>query len=201
METSTFGSLVQWILTHGYFLFFLATFFEGPVVTSAAGVAASFGYFSLPLVILISIAGDVSADVVCYALGYYGGSRFADRYGKSIGLTRERIEKIKRLLLNHTGKAMIVIKLSPLIPVPGLITVGMMRVPFIRFIQVSLLITIPKLVVFALIGFFAGRAYEKFSGAISMGQYILFAVVPLIAILVFAYQRITASISHKNGLG
>jgi len=57
MLALTFTDLVSWIIAHGYFIFFFTALVEGPLVTTAAGVAAALGYYNIIIIVLIAIAG------------------------------------------------------------------------------------------------------------------------------------------------
>jgi membrane protein DedA with SNARE-associated domain len=154
MDSSATTHLISWVITHGYLLFFLATFLEGPIITAAAGVAAALGYFNIELIIFISIMGDTVADCIYFAIGYFGGAHLMHRYGRYFGVTDERIERVRKLLHGHTRKTVVVIKLAPVIPVPGILILGSMRVSFKKFFETSLLVTVPKSSFFALVGIF-----------------------------------------------
>lgn len=197
MGNETFIFLVHWIITHGYFLFLIAAILEGPLVTAAAGVGAALGYYRIEIIIMLSVLGDLIADTVYYTIGYWSRKTLITRYGSYVGLTPERVNSLERLLHRHSGKALIVIKLSPVIPVPGLIMIGSMRVPLRKFIRNSLLIALPKSVLFALIGLYAGRAYERLSDTITSTQNLLGLIALIIFITYFAYKKITARIMQE----
>lgn len=193
----TFVTLVHWVIGHGYFLFFIAAFLEGPLVTAAAGVASALGYYSFAVIIILSVLGDLTADLVYYTIGYWGRKTLITRYGDYVGLTKERMKSLEKLLHRHAGKAMIVIKLSPVIPVPGLIMIGSARVPLQKFVRSSMLITLPKSLLFGLMGFYAGRAYERFSGVISNTSGLLAFIAIVIFIAYVGYKKITARIAEE----
>ena len=197
MANQTFVTLVQWVIGHGYFLFFIAAFLEGPLVTAAAGVAAALGYYSIVVIIMLSVLADLSADTIYYTIGYWSRKTLITRYGAYVGLTQERIKTLESLLQRHTGKAMIVIKLSPVIPIPGLIMIGSARVSLKKFIRSSLLITLPKTLLFAFIGFSAGRAYERLSGTITSAQNLIAFIAVIIFISYVAYKKLTARIVEE----
>lgn len=192
MDSSTFSNLIHWVITHGYFLFFIAAFLEGPLITAAAGVAAALGYYNISIIILLSVLADLSADIVYYSIGYWSRETLIIKYGKFVGLTKELVVKTENLLHKHITKAMIIIKLSPLIPVPGLIIIGSAHVPLRRFVKTSLIITLPKSLLFGLIGYFSGKAYAHYVGLINNGSYILFGIIVLCMLVYFAYQKFSA---------
>ncbi len=197
MGATTFSTLVTWVISHGYPLFFVAAFFEGPVVTIAAGIAAALGYYNIYLIILISVLGDVSADVVYYGIGYWGRKALINKYGSYIGLTKERVEKIESFLKRHIAKTMIVVKLSPIIPVPGLLVIGSTRIPLKKYAIISILITFPKSILFALVGFFSGKAYEHLSGFVANSQLIFLGIVILGGLVYFGYKKMAEYFTRK----
>ena len=196
MDASTTTTLIHWIVAHGYPLFFVVAFFDGPIETAAAGVAAALGYFNIYAIIAIAILADLSADAVWYALGYFGGHRLVGRYGRYVGLTEPRLKRLTELLHTHARKTIVAIKLSPAIPVPGIITIGTVRVPVRKFLIMSLIITLPKVLFFALLGFYSGRAYSHVAGIISTSQHILWAIGIMIVLVFIAYQKISARLSR-----
>jgi membrane protein DedA with SNARE-associated domain len=197
METSTFTALVSWVVVHGYFLFFIAAFLEGPLVTAAAGVAAALGYYNLYIIIAISVLGDLAADVVYYSIGYWGGRPFLNRFGHRIGMHPERIAKLEKLLRTHMRKTLVVVKLSPILPIPGLITIGSVRTSIRKFVETSLIITLPKSVLFALIGFYSGRAYAELNKTIVHSQYVIFAVLLVVVLAYIVYRMLSKYVSDK----
>lgn len=198
MPALTLTALVPWIISHGYFLFFLVALIEGPLVTTAAGVAAALGYYSILIIILIAIAGDLTADVVYYFIGYHSRSLILERYGHHFGLTKERMEKIGKTVHTHFAKTMIIIKISPLIPVPGLIAIGASRAPLRKFIGMSLLVTVPKALLFALLGFYSGKAYTYLDSTITSGTYAAGGLILIIVVIYLIYKKITSNISKKT---
>ncbi|MDP3779458.1 MAG: VTT domain-containing protein [bacterium] len=197
MENDAFIALVQWVIHYGYFLFLIAVVLEGPLVTAAAGVAAALGYYNIYVIIALSVLGDLIADTVYYTIGYWSRKTLITRYGSYVGLTHERVASLERLLHYHAGKALVVIKLSPVIPIPGLIMIGSMRIPLKRFIRIALLITLPKSILFGFVGFFAGRAYERLSGVIASAQTMIAVIVVSIVVIYFAYQKLTERIAKE----
>ncbi len=194
---TTFVALVQWIIAHGYLLFFLTALLEGPIVTSAAGVASALGYFSLPIVILISIFGDLIPDSMLYYIGYFGGRPLAEKYGRFFGLSDEHFKKFDAFLHRHVGKVLLFVKLSPVIPIPGVILVGSTRVRFRRFIWMLVAITIPKALFFSLLGFFSGRAYEYMSGTIVSARNATFFLGAAVIAIYFVYRWLAKRFAEK----
>ncbi|MFA5936607.1 MAG: VTT domain-containing protein [Candidatus Paceibacterota bacterium] len=200
MPTFTLTALVPWVIAHGYFIFFIIAVIEGTLITVAAGIAAGLGHFNIIIIILIAIAGDLTADVVYYFLGYHSRILILERYGHHFGITKERIEKIGTMVHQHFKKTMLVVKLSPFIPVPGLIAIGASHIPIRKFIGMSLLITAPKSIFFALLGFYSGKTYIYLSNSITNGTYIVGGIILFIAVIYLVYQKITSKITKDAGV-
>ena len=196
---STLASLVPWIVGHGYLLFFIAAIIEGSLVTTAAGVVAGLGFFNVFLVMLISTGGDFVGEVVYYAIGRYSHRMLHSKFFRFLGLHDKRIEEMKTLLHKHTNKALLFIKLSPLIGPPGLIAVGTAKVPFKKYLKSTTLISMGKAVFFTLLGFFCAKSYLQISAAVSHGQYFIFALILLVIIVNILYRKGTLRLSKKLG--
>ena len=197
MLVPTFTDLVPWIIAHGYFIFFFTALIEGPLVTTAAGVAAALGYYNIVIIVLIAIAGDLTADVIYYFIGYHSRILVIERYGHHFGITRERIEKIEKMVHKNFKKTMLIVKVSPIIPIPGLIAIGASRVSLKKFVEMSLLITAPKSLLFALLGFYSGKAYAHLGNNITNGSYIIGGLILVIFVVYLIYQKITSRITRE----
>ena len=197
MPSFTLTALVPWIISHGYFLFFIACIIEGPIVTAAAGVTAALGYYNIIIIILISIAGDLVADTIYYCIGYYSRGLLIERYGHHFGATKERMEKIGKMVHKHFKKTMLIIKLSPIIPVPGLIAIGASKAPLRKFIQMSLLVTVPRSIFFALLGFYSGKTYIYLTDTITSSSYAAGGIILVVVIIYFVYKAINSQITKK----
>ena len=200
MLALTFTDLVPWIIAHGYFIFFFTALIEGPLVTTAAGVAAALGYYNIVIIVLIAIAGDLTADVIYYFIGYHSRILVIERYGHHFGITKERIEKIEKMIHTNFRKTMLVIKLSPIIPIPGLIAIGASHVSLQKFIEISLLITMPRSLLFAFLGFYSGKAYAYLGNTIINGSYIMGGLILVIVVVYLIYQKITSNITKEANI-
>ena len=189
--------LVSWIISHGYLVFFLAAFVEGVTAAIAGGVAASLGFFNPLIILALALAADLSNDVIYYGIGYASRNTWIKSHGHKFGLSDGRFAKLENLLHNHLGKAMLLVKLSPLMPIPGLLTIGSSRVPLRKFIRVSLSIGVPKVLILLAIGYFSGSAYRALSGLLAESQYFIWILLLLIFLAYLIYQRLTASLAEK----
>jgi membrane protein DedA with SNARE-associated domain len=194
---STLAALVPWVISHGYIIIFLVSLVEGSLITAAAGVAAGLGYFNIFLVILISNSADLIGDVFYYHIGKYSSGVLDSKFFKFLGFHEERVLKIKNLLHNNIYKALLVIKLSPLIGPTGLITVGAVRVPFPRFFRSTVVISTVKASFFGFLGFLLSKTYLHSGKLLNHVEYIAFGLVLIFIFIQIAYTKITRRLAEK----
>lgn len=197
MIPHTLTGLVPWIMLHGYTLFFIATVIEGALVTTAAGVVAGLGYFNIFAVIGISIAGDLVGDIAYYFIGRFSENIIHSKFFRFFGFHEERVEEMKKLLHTHTAKALLLIKLSPLIGPPGLISVGAVNVPFRKFLKMTVIISACKAVFFGLVGYFSAQSYVHISKAISHGQYLFIGLILFLVLVQVLYKKAAKRLTKK----
>jgi len=191
MDLTSFSGALAWIMAHGYALMFAAMLIEGPVVTAAASFAAAQGFFNIWIVLTIAIAGDLVADVVYFSIGYFTNLALIEKYGARFGMPPERREKIRSLIHRHAAKTIIAIKLAPFIPALGLMIVGTTRMSIRKFALISVLITLPKVLLFMGLGYYFGHLYEEIAAYADYGQYIILAAVLAIVIIRYFYQKLS----------
>lgn len=163
MGSNSLAILVPWVISNGYFLFFLAALLEGSLISTAAGVASALGYFNIFIILFLSLMGDVVADLFYYSLGIKSHGVLNSKFFKYIGVTEERVSKVKELLHTHVNKSLVLIKLSPFMGPPGLLIVGALKVPFKKFFKAVVVISVIKSVFFVMVGYFSGVAYLSLS--------------------------------------
>lgn len=155
------GEILRVLETWGYILLFPLAIMEGPIVTVISGFLVSLGIFNLFIVYAIIVAGDTLGDAFWYALGRYGsGWRYAAPIERFFGLTPERIEKTKERFEKHRYKMMMASKLIHGVGSAGLLTAGIVRVPYPTFAVTCLVVTLGQAAFFLALGYFFGEAYE-----------------------------------------
>lgn len=197
MDFTTFGGAVTWIGAHGYLLLFLALLIEGPVVTAAASFLAALGQLNIVAVFFLAILGDLGADILYYAIGYFTRLFLVERFGYLAGMTKERVKIIQDHLERHAGKTILAIKLAPLIPGPGLAVVGASHYSPKKFAAISALITLPKVIFFMIVGYYFGSLYDRLERYLNYGGYLIVLAIIAIFTLRYLYGKLAKKIS-KN---
>jgi membrane protein DedA with SNARE-associated domain len=196
-DLTSFSAAFEWVIAHGYILMFFAMLIEGPVVTAAASFAVAFGYFNLFIIFVLSLLGDIVADVIYYAIGYFSRISVVERFGHYFGLTYERMDRIEKLLNNHPTKTLIALKLTPILPTPGLMIVGTTKMPLKKFVTLCSFIIIPKTVFFMLVGYYFGATYDILIKRFEKGGLIIILIVFLIAIIYYSFNKLSTYIARR----
>lgn len=155
--------IILLLTAHKYLFLFPVVVVEGPIITVIAGFLSSLGLFNIFIAYAIVVVGDIVGDIIYYALGYYGRQRFVKRWGRFLGITLERVEWLEKHFEKHTGKTLIIGKLSQGIGAVVLVAAGIARVPFRKFVWYNFISTLPKSLILLLIGYYSGESYVKIS--------------------------------------
>ncbi len=167
------------------------------MITSAAAFAAALGYFNIFIVLALSVAGDLVGDFIYYGIGYFGRVKFVEKYGHHVGLTERRLKHMERLIKKHPKKTLAAVKLAPILPAPGLMMVGAARMPVTRYTWITFLVTLPKTILFMLLGYYFGAAYDGISRVFENGQYFILIAVGIIVVSFYAYKKLSAVVSTR----
>lgn len=149
------------IAKYGYFILFPLSIVEGPVVTIIAGFFVSLGILNFFWVYAIAVTGDAIGDSICYGFGRWGGEFFFKRIGSRIGVTRDKLEKVKNYFDLHGHKTITLSKLIHGIGFTGLIAAGSLKVPYRKYVATCFLITIIQSAAVLAIGVIFGHAYAQ----------------------------------------
>lgn len=166
---------------------FIGSFVPGQTLVIMAGFLAKLGMFTLPLLILIISLGAIVGDYVGYLLGRRYGYALIVRLSKYFFIRIHHIERAKKVLQEHTGKALLFGRFSPITRAftPFLAGAGEVKAPL--FWIYNLAGGIVWALSSVLVGYIFGASYEAVSHYI--GRFIFFAVI-LSIVLVLVYRSI-----------
>ncbi len=193
----TFSTAFTWVIAHGYILMFIAMLIEGPIITAAAAFAVALGYFSIPIVFMLALLGDIIADIIYYLIGYFSRITIIEKYGKFAGLSQSRMKRIEKLINSHPIKTLVVLKLMPILPTPGLMIVGSTRMKLKKFITISSIIILPKTIFFLVVGYYFGEAYSMIMKRFEKGTLMLFLFAILLGITYYLFNKFTQFLAKK----
>ncbi len=77
----------------------------GETVLIAAAVYAGAGQMNIIAVVLIAVAAAVIGDNIGYAIGYFGGRRLVERFGRYLLITPQRLDTAERFSADMAARS------------------------------------------------------------------------------------------------
>jgi membrane protein DedA with SNARE-associated domain len=141
---------------YGYTVLLPIAVVEGPAVTMIAGALVAAGQFDPVLTCALLVAADLVGDVLYYCLGRFGHAPLVARLSKRLSAASEKLRPLEQRFRDNDWKLLMIGKTQALGSVI-LYMAGASRTPFIRYMALNLLGTLPKVILFQTIGYFLGR--------------------------------------------
>lgn len=155
-----------------YAILFVLVAVEGPLITMVAGFLGSAHLINVYLAYFVIICADVISDMAYFWFGWWGGRQLEKRYSALTKLAPARLEKLQSFFLRHPKKAIIIGKLTHVVGVPVIIVAGISRIKFWTFVFYDTLGTIPKSLIFLVIGYYFGYASDALNRDLKYGTLI-----------------------------
>lgn len=163
------------------------------IVVPFAGFLASQGVFSLVLVVLFATLGNLIGSWVSYELGYWGGRRFINKYGKWILITPSDMERVDRLFLRFGPSIVFLGRLLPIIRTFISFPAGISRMSRVKFLLYTFVGALIWNGALAYIGFVLGENWHTISEYTRTFDWLI-----AIIIIIGALWWIMHHFKHKN---
>jgi membrane protein DedA with SNARE-associated domain len=154
-----------------------------------AGILAFQGHLNVVLVIVIGTLAELAGSMVSYGIGRVGGRPLVDRIGKYVLVTRRDVDRAERFFAGRGSWVVVVGRMLPVIRAFISIVAGLVAIPAVEFGVLSLIGTLVYAIVLTLIGYEVGSAWHSISHDISIGAYVLVALL-VVAIVGFVLYRL-----------
>ena len=160
---------------------------QGSVVTMIASFMASLGLLNIYYVLILAFLGNFIPDVTLFFLGRSMRKKAVENLISRAGLSKTNLIYLEKNLKKHLKKAIFLIKITPFIPLPGIMLAGFLKIPFKRFFSVSILVDVITIAISALIGFSSGILGLNILRALQLEKYL----VPLALIIIILLLWLT----------
>ena len=194
----TLQQIIGWLVVYKYQVMLPISIFEGPIITVIGGFLASQGILNIYAVYTVSLAGDIFGDLLYYALGRWGANSVFMKWLKYLGATEERVHRLEAHFKEHSGKTLLIGKISHGAGSLILIAAGAAKMPVGRFIWLNFIGSIPKSLAFVLVGYYFGEAYKRISQYIDYTALLTFGIAVIIIILYIITVRIIKIFSSNK---
>lgn len=189
-------SIPLFIQGHGYIVLFILMLIEGPIVTLAASYAASFGVLNIFYIFVLSILGNLIPDMIYFGIGRYSRKDVIERFVHKTIISRSQLRKLEYNLKKHMIKSVVLLKITPFIPIPGIILSGFLRLPIKKFFLISLICNILTALIFVPLGFYLGLATINILKYIDLGGYLVLVGI-FLTLIYLLYRKYWEAIRNK----
>jgi membrane protein DedA with SNARE-associated domain len=159
----------------------------GPIVTVISGSLVAARILNFFITFIIIIIADLTGDTIYYSIGRWGGLKFIKKYGHYFWIDDKRVESLKNHFKKYGFKTLLFGKISQAIGAVILVAAGAAEMPYSKFFLYNLIATIPKSLIFLLIGYYFLQVYLKFH---SYSSYIVIIYILLIILIILIYKYI-----------
>lgn len=179
--------IIQLLLQYKYFILFPLAIIEGPIIAVICGFLCINNILNPFIVFPIIVAGDMVGDSLVYLLGRFGIPPFLKRIAIKLGFKPEKVQKVRAYFNTNPIRTISLSKITLGIGFAGIYLAGHAKIPYPRFIIISMFTSALQYVVYLGIGLLFGHAYKQINNYIDF----LTALVVIIALSVgiFLYVK------------
>ncbi len=162
------GIVIFLISSLGYFGVFLCMVIESAciplpseIIMPFSGYLVSTGKFSIIFVTLAGALGNMVGSVIAYAVGYYGGRPFIEKYGKFILVSKHDVDIADKWFSKYGAVATLFARMLPIIRTFISLPAGISRMNFPVFTAFSFIGSLPWCFMLAFIGLKLGQNWHS----------------------------------------
>ena len=180
----------------GYLGMFLGMILEAVIIIipselilATGGILAGKKIFNFWIAFLIGVIGSVFCAVIIYAMGYFGGRPFVQKYGKFFFMKEEDIKKCDTWFHKYGPWAACIGRNFPIVRTLISLPMGISRVPFLSFLIFTTIGSIPWTFAFVYVGYALGNNWiilDQFVKKLKLPIYLLLGLL----FLNFLYKKI-----------
>ena len=142
--------------------------------------------WNIPVAVALATVGSVVGALVGYLIGAWGGRPLLDRYGRYVGIGASDLDMADRWFERWGSWAVFLGRMVPLVRTFVSYPAGISRMPIGRFLLFTTLGSVPWNAALIYAGFVVGDNYETISAAMKPYEYVIYAVVIGLAVVLVA---------------
>ncbi len=172
------------ILHYKYAFLFLGAMIEGFNVIIFAGFLASIGTVGIPLAFIVCLVGEFFNGCMWYVIGYFGGAKPIDKWGRKDPKSRKIIETVERYFHRYSGRAIIFTKLTWSLTIATLIMAGSFKYDLKKFSLYNFLGGLGWTFMTFVVGYVFGKSYRAVNLVNNVGYAVLFLIIAFVVIFI-----------------
>ena len=198
----------------GYLALFLITALSAFCIPVGSELAMAFGgalangqvlsgsrdHFSLGLVIVIAVLGEIVGGLLGYALGRFGGRPLLDRFGRYLLLTHRDLDRVEAYLVRRGDPFVLIGRLIPLLRSFVSVVAGLAEMTLWRFLVFSIVGDVIFSASLSSLGYALGGSWHTVLRDFSDAGYAALALA-VILIAVGILHRVTVLREERTARG
>ena len=154
-----------------------------------AGFNVANGDYSLFVVTLVGVAGNVLGSWIAYAVGYFGRVDLLEKHGRKVFIKPHHLHKADDWFERYGSATVFFTRMLPIIRTFISLPAGVARMPFWRFTILTTLGCIPWVFMIAFIGKQAGDRWEDWKEHLHYVDYVVVLAIVLAVVWLFVRYR------------
>lgn len=178
----------QLLIHHGYLALVVLAVAEAccipipsELTVGFAGVLAGQHHLQLAAVIVLATLGELCGSVVAYTVGRHGGRHLIVRYGRFVLIGNRELARADRFVVERGKLGVVIGRMLPLARALVSVAAGVARMPRRSFAICSAIGTLIYVTAVSGAGYGLGKAWPRVAHLLSLGGYVVIAVVALCA--------------------
>jgi membrane protein DedA with SNARE-associated domain len=161
------------------------------ITMPVAGLLASQGSLSLPLVIADGVLANLVGSLISYAVGRSGGRALLLRYGRYVLIKPHDVERADDWFARHGPSAVFFSRVLPVIRTFISLPAGVAKMDIRKFSVLTVLGCLPWVTVLAVAGYYLGANWEKVLTYTRPLEYVVLAAA-VVVVALWLFRRIRA---------
>lgn len=160
---SLISGILTWLTNMGYAGIAIGLMIEiipSEIVLAYGGYMVSEGTIGFIGAIIAGVIGGTIAQIFIYWIGRYGGRPFLDKYGKYLLIKKHHIDMSENWFQKYGAGVVFSARFIPVVRHAISIPAGIARMPFLKFVVLTVLAIIPWSILFVYLGMQLGSQWD-----------------------------------------
>lgn len=160
---SLISEILTWLTNMGYAGIAIGLMIEiipSEIVLAYGGYMVSEGTIGFIGSIIAGVIGGTIAQIFIYWIGRYGGRPFLDKYGKYLLIKKHHIDMSENWFQKYGAGVVFSARFIPVVRHAISIPAGIARMPFLKFVVLTVLAIIPWSILFVYLGIQLGSQWD-----------------------------------------
>lgn len=196
-----FFSILNWLADLGYLGIMLGLMVEiipSEIVFAYGGFLVSTGKITMVGAVIAGTIGVIIAQLILYWIGYYGGRPFLLKYGKFLHIKEKHLDLSESWFKKYGDGVVFGARFVPVMRQVISIPAGIAKMSVVRFINLTILATVPWALLFLYLGMQLGSNWKNIETTAGPYLHIIAYVAVGLLVLYFGIKWLIKRRKHNS---